>query len=106
MQKGRGLGFRRERIELEQCWVCDGKAVIKGLSYELVCTDCNGLGWVVWGSKLVLFSDELVTQLSFKLQHAHREISALKGSIPLPGQHSQYEKPNRLGVDCTNYLGG
>lgn len=61
------------------------KAVIKGLSYELVCTDCNGLGWDVWGSKLVLSSDELVTQLSFKLQHAHREISALKGSIPLLG---------------------
>ncbi len=82
MQKRPVPGFDRERIELEPCSICKGKAVVKGVFFELVCTYCNGSGWVVGGSKLVLSSDELVTQLSFKLQEAQREIAALKGPAP------------------------
>lgn len=105
MRKGRVPGFRREQIELEPCSICKGKAVVKGLFYELLCSDCNGSGWVVMGSKLVLSSDELVTQLSFKLQHAQREISDLKG-LPLKSEpQSQYERSNRLGAGGTNYTG-
>lgn len=105
MQKGRVLGFKRERIELEPCSTCKGKAVVKGLFYELVCTDCNGSGWVVRGSKLVLSSDELITQLSFKLQQAQREIAALKDTPAIAGPESQYENSNRLGAGGTNYTG-
>jgi len=105
MQKARVPGFKRERIELEPCSICEGKAVVKGLFYELVCTDCNGSGWVVRGSKLVLSSDELVTQLSFKLERAQREISALKGSLLTSEPQSQYERVNRLGAGGTNYTG-
>lgn len=105
MQKRLVPGFKRERIELEPCSICKGKAVVKGLFYELVCTDCNGSGWIVRGSKLVLSSDELVTQLSFKLQHAQREIMALKSSPPTAGPQSQYEHSNRLGPGGTNYTG-
>ena len=105
MQKGRVPGFKRERIELESCSICQGKAVVKGLFYELVCTDCNGSGWVVRGSKLVLSSDGLVTQLSFKLQHAQREISVLKGSPPMSEPQCQYERSNRFGAGVTNYTG-
>ncbi|VVO78519.1 hypothetical protein PS858_01683 [Pseudomonas fluorescens] len=105
MQKGRVPGFKRERIELEPCLICAGKAVVKGLFYELVCTDCNGSGWVVRGSKLVLSSDELVTQLSFKLQHAQREILALKSPSQVDGLQSKNDKANRLGAGGTNYTG-
>lgn len=105
MQIGQVPGFKRERIELEPCSICKGKAVVKGLFYELVCTDCNGSGWVVRSSKLVLSSDELVTQLSFKLQQAQREISALKDSPAIVGPESQYENSNRLGAGGTNYTG-
>lgn len=105
MQKGQGPGFKRLRIELEPCPICKGKAVVQGLFYELVCTDCNGSGWVVLGSRLVLSSGELVTQLSFKLQQAQREISALKGSPSMVGPQSQYEQSNRLGAGDTNYTG-
>ena len=97
--------MKRERIELEPCEICKGKAVVAGVFYELVCTDCNGSGWVVQGSKLVLSVDELVTQLSFKLQRAQREISALRTSSAPIGPQSQYEKPNRLGAGGTNYTG-
>jgi hypothetical protein len=90
---------------MEPCSICEGKAVVKGLFYELVCTGCNGSGWVVRGSKLVLSSDELVTQLSFKLQNAQREISALKGSPQMSEPQSQYVRSNRLGAGGTNYTG-
>jgi hypothetical protein len=105
MLKGRVPGFKRERIELEPCSICEGKAVVKGLFYELVCTECNGSGWVVRGNRLVLSSDELVAQLSFKLQHAQREILALKSQIQLGGLREQNDKANRLGAGGTNYTG-
>lgn len=105
MQKRPGPGFKRERIELEPCSICKGKAVIKGVFYELICTDCNGSGWVVGGSKLVLSSDELVTQLSFKLQHVQREILALKSQSEMDGLQRQNDKANRLGAGGTNYTG-
>jgi hypothetical protein len=105
MQKRPMPGFKRERIELESCSICEGRAVVKGLFYELVCTDCNGSGWVVRGSKLVLSSDELVTQLSFKLQHAQREILALKRPNQMDWLQSQNHKDNRLGAGGTNYTG-
>lgn len=105
MQKQPVPGFKRQRIELESCSICMGKAVVNGLFYELVCTDCNGSGWVARGSKLVLSADELITQLSFKLQNAQREISALKGLSPTSESQRQYERPNRLGAGGTNYTG-
>lgn len=105
MQKRPVPSFKREGIELEPCSICKGKAVLKGLFYELSCTDCNGSGWVVSGSKLMLSSDELVTQLSFKLQHAQREILALKSSSQMDGLKSQNYKANRLGAGGTNYTG-
>jgi hypothetical protein len=54
---------------------------------------------------LALSSDELITQLSFKLQNAQREISALKGSLLMSEPQSQYERSNRLGAGGTNYTG-
>lgn len=105
MQKRQGPGFKRERIELEPCSICMGSAVVVGVFHELVCTDCNGSGWVVQGSKLVLSVDELVTQLSFKLQQLQREVRALKTAPTLIGPQSQYEQPNRLGAGGTNYTG-
>ena len=105
MQKRQEPGFKRERIELEPCSICKGRAVVVGVFYELVCTDCNGSGWVVQGTRLVLSVDELVTQLSFKLQQAQREVSALKTPSTPIGPQSQYEQPNRLGAGGTNYTG-
>ncbi len=105
MQKRRVPDFKRERIELEPCSICAGKAVVEGLFYELVCADCNGSGWVIQGSNMVLSTDELVTQLSFKLQSAQREISVLKGSPSTSESQSPYERSNRLGAGGTNYTG-
>lgn len=98
-------GFKQPRLDLVQCPVCRGRAVVKGVFYELVCTDCNGSGWVIDGSRLVLPLDELVTQLSFKLQQAQEQIEALKGPATVVGPQQQYQEPNRLGAGGTNYTG-
>ncbi|MBT9236823.1 hypothetical protein KKQ11_13350 [Pseudomonas sp. MG-2] len=98
-------GFNRPRLDLVQCLFCKGKAVVKGVFYELVCTDCNGSGWVVEGTRLVLPLEELVTQLSFKLQQAQRQIEALKRPAKVVGPQQQYQEPNRLGAGGTNYTG-
>jgi Zn-finger nucleic acid-binding protein len=105
MQKGQGLGFKRQRIELDPCPTCKGKAVVKGLFYELICTDCNGSGWVIRGSRLVLSSDELVTQLSFKLQQAQREIELLQRGASASGPTEYYQMNNRRGAGATNFTG-
>ena len=98
-------GFNRPRLDLVQCTVCKGRAVVKGVFYELVCTDCNGSGWVVEGSRLVLSLEELVAQLSFKLQTAEREILTLKSPCGAGDAEQQYQESNRLGAGGTNYTG-
>ncbi|AXM95183.1 hypothetical protein ACU5P1_14570 [Pseudomonas plecoglossicida] len=98
-------GFKRPRLDLVQCPVCRGRAVVKGVFYELVCADCNGSGWLVEGSRLVLSMDELVTQLSFKLQDAENEIDRLKNPCKAGGPEQHYQESNRLGVGGTNYTG-
>ena len=105
MQIGQGLGFKRSRIELEPCPTCKGKAVVKGLFYELICTACNGSGWVIRGSRLVLSLDELVTQLSFKLQQAQREIEVLQRGPSASGPAAYYQQNNRRGAGGTNFTG-
>jgi hypothetical protein len=105
MDKGQRPGFRKQRIALESCPRCRGKAVVRGVFYELVCTDCNGSGWVVEGSRLVLSTEELVTQLSFKLQQTQREIEALRRRPTDLGPGWQYERNNRLGPGGTNFTG-
>ena len=105
MQKCQGPGFKRARIELEPCPTCKGKAVVQGLFYELICADCNGSGWRVLDNKLVLSSDELITQLNFKLRDAQREILALRSTSQADEPLIEYEKSNRLGAGGTNYTG-
>jgi len=98
-------GFKRPRLDLILCPVCKGRAVVKGVFYDLVCTDCNGSGWVVEGSRLVLPLEELVIQLSFKLQQAQQQIEALKGPAKVVGPQQHYHESNRLGAGGTNYTG-
>lgn len=105
MKKGLQDGFKRPRLDLVHCQICKGRAVVPGMFYELVCVDCNGSGWVVEGSRLVLPPEELVTQLSFKLQQAQRTIEALKGPAKVVGPQQQYRESNRLGAGGTNYTG-
>ena len=105
MQKGQDVRFKRQRIELEPCPTCKGKAVVKGIFYEQICIDCNGAGWVVLGSRLLLSSDELVTQLSFKLQQAQREIEVLQRGLSISGPADSYQQNNRRGAGGSNYTG-
>ncbi|MGW8465789.1 hypothetical protein [Pseudomonas sp. CLCA07] len=105
MQKAQTLGFRKAQIELEYCSTCKGKAVVQGVFHELVCTDCNGSGWVMAGSRLVLSTDELVTQLSLKLQQAQREIEVLKRGVSTSGPAAYYQQNNRRGAGGTNFTG-
>jgi hypothetical protein len=105
MKKAQVPGFRKAQIELEHCSTCKGKAVVQGVSYELVCIDCNGSGWVMAGSRMVLSSDELVTQLSFKLQLAQREIEVLKRGPSITGPAAYYQLNNRRGAGGSNFTG-
>lgn len=98
-------GFKRPRLDLVQCQVCRGRAVVKGVFYELACADCNGSGWVIEGSRLVLPLEELVTQLSFKLQAAEREIRQLKSQSLMAGPERHYNEPNRRGAGGSNFTG-
>ncbi|WP_027923813.1 hypothetical protein [Pseudomonas sp. URMO17WK12:I12] len=105
MKNAQAHSFRKARIELEHCFTCKGKAVVQGVFYELVCCDCNGSGWVMAGSGLMLSTDELVTQLSLRLQQAQREIEVLQRGPTLCGQAEYYQQNNRRGAGGSNYTG-
>ena len=101
--KSRGPAFKKAVIKLAQCPLCRGRAVTKGLFYELACDHCNASGFVAaTGEALAL--DELVTQLSLALQAAHRQIEQLKNP-QASGPEATYQGSNRLGAGGTNYTG-
>lgn len=105
VKKGLQDGFKRPRLDLVQCQICKGRAVVSDVFYELVCADCKGSGWVVDGTRLVLPLEELVTQLSFKLQQAQRQIEKLKGPAKAVSPEQLYQGSNRLGAGGPNYTG-
>ncbi|OCT30200.1 hypothetical protein [Pseudomonas putida] len=104
MKKTHGPAFKKALIELAQCPVCRGRAVTKGLFHELPCDHCNASGWVVAATGEALALDELVTQLSMRLQAATRQIERLKNPQP-SGPGATYQGSNRRGAGGTNYTG-
>lgn len=97
MKKSHGPTLRKQVIELAQCPACRGRAVIRGVFHELACVQCAASGWVEALTGNALSLEELVTQLSFRLQAAQQQINELRNP---PRQQG-----NRLGAGGTNYTG-
>ncbi|RFQ01468.1 hypothetical protein D0O09_15415 [Pseudomonas putida] len=104
MMKKHGPAFKKALIELGKCPLCRGRAVTQGLFHELPCGHCNASGWVVAATGEALALDELVTQLSLKLQAATRQIEQLKNP-QASGPEATYQGSNRRGAGGTNYTG-
>ncbi|WP_020190901.1 hypothetical protein [Pseudomonas putida] len=104
MKKSHGPAFKKAVIELEKCPLCRGRAVTKSMFYEMPCGHCNGSGWVEAATGKALALDELVTQLSLKLQAATRQIEQLKNS-QASGPEATYQGSNQRGAGGTNYTG-
>ena len=104
MKKSHGPAFRKERIDLARCSACRGKAVIKGVFYEMACVQCAASGWVEALTGEALPLEELVTQLSMKLEAAERQINKLRNPRAT-GPEATYQGSNRLGAGGTNYTG-
>ncbi|MBM3106172.1 hypothetical protein IIE18_13605 [Pseudomonas sp. V1] len=104
MKKRYGPAFRKETIELARCPACKGKAVIQGVFHRMACVQCNASGWVAAGTGEALPVEELVTQLSLRLQAAQRHINELKHPRAA-GPEALYQESNRLGAGGTNYTG-
>lgn len=102
--KKHGPALKKEKIVLTQCYDCRGKAVIEGVFYELPCGRCNASGWVSAITGEALPVEELVTQLSLRLQEVERHIEQLKARQGV-GPGAQYEQNNRRGAGGTNYTG-
>lgn len=103
MKKSHGPAFGKVMIELVQCPACKGKAVTKSMFYDLACVQCNASGWVsTTGEALSL--EELVTQLSLRLQAAQRHINELKHPRAA-GPEALYTGSNRRGGGGANFTG-
>lgn len=104
MRKSHGPAFKKAVIELDKCPLCSGRAVTKGVFYELPCGHCNASGWVAAETGESLALDELVTQLGMRLRAATRQIEQLKNS-QASGPEATYQGSNRRGAGGTNYTG-
>lgn len=102
--KKHGPAFKKAVIELGKCPLCRGRAVTQGVFHELPCGHCNASGWVVAATGEALALDELVTQLSLKLQAATRQIEQLKNP-QASGPEATYQGSNRRGAGGTNHTG-
>jgi reverse gyrase len=99
-----GPAFKKAVIELDKCPVCRGRAATQGVFHELPCDHCNASGWVAAATGEALALDELVTQLSMRLQAAQRHINELKHPRAI-GPEALYQEGNRLGAGGTNFTG-
>ncbi|WPO32077.1 hypothetical protein REH59_10655 [Pseudomonas sp. BO3-4] len=104
MRRNHGPAFKKAVIELGECPLCRGRAVTQGVFHELPCGHCNASGWVAAATGEALALDELVTQLSMRLQAATRQIEQLKNP-QASGPEATYQGSNRRGVGGTNYTG-
>ncbi|WP_236176115.1 hypothetical protein [Pseudomonas qingdaonensis] len=104
MKKSHGPAFTKLMIDLDQCPECRGKAVIGGVFHDLPCGLCNASGWVAAATGEALALDELVTQLSIRLQNAQLHINELK-QPRATGPEAIYQQGNRLGAGGINYTG-
>ena len=104
MRRNHGPAFKKAVIELCECPLCRGRAVTQGVFHELPCGHCNASGWVAAATGEALALDELVTQLSMRLQAATRQIEQLKNP-QASGPEATYQGSNRRGVGGTNYTG-
>ncbi|VVM43785.1 hypothetical protein PS623_00391 [Pseudomonas fluorescens] len=104
MRKSHGPALSKQLIDLIQCPMCRGKAVIRGVFHEMACGQCSASGWLAAGTAESLPLGELVTQLSLRLQAADRVINELKHARAT-GPDAQYQESNRLGAGGNNYTG-
>ncbi|AUY32648.1 MULTISPECIES: hypothetical protein [unclassified Pseudomonas] len=104
MKKSHGPALKKPVIELAQCPECRGRGLIKGVFYELSCERCNASGWVAASTGEALALNDLVTQLSMRLQAATRQIEQLR-MARATGPAAGYQESNRLGAGGTNYTG-
>jgi hypothetical protein len=105
MNKSHGPAFRAAQLDLAKCPACRGKAVIKGVFYELACVQCNASGWVSADTGEALPLEVLVTQLSIRLQAAEEQIAKIHCFKPASGPEAAYEQNNRRGAGASNFTG-
>ncbi|AIR90570.1 hypothetical protein [Pseudomonas cremoricolorata] len=104
MRKTYGPALHKQQIVLARCPDCRGRAVVKGVFYELPCGQCNASGWVsaLTGEPLPL--EELVTQLGLRVRELEQQAGRQRPSTT-GGPESQYQTNNRRGAGGTNYTG-
>lgn len=73
MQKKHGPDFKRAVIQVETCKVCRGAAVSQGISYELPCEGCSGVGWVASGGAEAPIED-IARALGIRAAKAERSL--------------------------------
>ena len=105
MKKSHGPAFRQEPRMLAHCPSCKGRAVIQGVFHEIACVQCNASGWVDGLTAEALPLEDLVLQLSLRLQKAQQRIAELEKPVPIRGAAEQYYQNNRRGAGGTNFTG-
>jgi hypothetical protein len=105
MKKQHGPAFKADQLDLAQCSICKGKAVVRGVFHDLACVQCNASGWVSADTGDALPLEVLVTQLSIRLQAAEHQVELLKREPLMSGPAAQYERNNRRGAGGSNFTG-
>ena len=97
--------FSRRPIPMSVCRECRGAATVIGLYGPRPCMTCRVSGWVSVDTGDALPLEDLVFQLSLKLQLAQQQIDALTRVPPVSGAAAQYQINNRRGAGGANFTG-
>ncbi|PAA08031.1 hypothetical protein [Pseudomonas fragi] len=93
-------------MPLKWCAACKGRAVIRGIFHELLCTECHASGWVSAETGEALPVEVLVTHLGLMLSIYQQRIIAFGNRVnQQSGAQQQYDENNRRGAGGTNFTG-
>ncbi|WP_085722942.1 hypothetical protein [Pseudomonas sp. R37(2017)] len=97
--------FSRQPIPMAVCNECRGSATMNGLYGPRPCMKRSVSGWVSIDTGEALPLEDLVFQVSLKLQQVQQQIEALKSVPTVSGRAAQYQHNNRRGAGGTNFTG-
>lgn len=104
MRKKHGPDFKRELIQVESCKTCRGTGVRKGISFQLPCEACAGVGWIARGGSEAPIED-IARALGARMAKAERQLAERAQIAAITRRARDAEWNNEKGPGGSHYRG-
>lgn len=104
MLKRHGPDFKRELIPVESCRACKGTGNREGISYQLPCEACAGVGWIARAGVEAPIED-IARALGARMLKAERQLAERAQIAAVARRSRDAEWNNEKGPGGSHYRG-